>query len=243
MLKRIIFNADDFGLSSGVNRAIIESHKNGVVNSTSALGNCDEKLLIEAADLAKQNPQLGVGVHLVLTTRKPLIDTHKTLVDQQGFFNVNDAKLSENLDLDEVYEEWKAQILRLKSHFNLTHLDSHHHVHLDENLYKVIRRLSREFKLPIRSVRDNLPFEVKADLGFFGQEATVEYLKNRISQLYGLVEFMVHPGLKDDLFLQEISSYNEARAKELDILCSEELKSFLIENRIKNINYGQIKRK
>lgn len=243
MIKRVIFNADDFGLTSGITRAIIEAHKEGVVNSTTVLGNCEEKLLIEAADLASQVPGLGVGAHLVLTTGKPVLDEHKTLLDERGFFKFKSDTIDESIDLKELYEEWKAQLKRLQEHFEITHIDSHHHVHLDDRLHKVVRRLSREFKLPIRSVRDNFPTEIKADLGFYGESANLQYLIDTMSRMYGLVEFMVHPGYEDDTFLQEISSYHEEREKELEILKSKELKQFLENNHIKNINYAQIHRK
>ncbi len=241
MLKRVIFNADDFGLSSGVNRAIIESHRNGVVNSTTILGNCDEKLLIEAADLAKQNPKLGVGVHLVLTTRAPLVEGHKSLVDEHGFFKYTGDTLDDKIDLDEVYVEWKAQIIRIKEHFEITHLDSHHHVHLDDRIYKVVKRLSREFKLPIRSVRSNTPTEIKANLGFYEELATMDYLFETMSIFNGLLEIMVHPGSKDDTFLEEISRYNNERYEETLILTDKRLQDFLKKNKIKNINYSHFK--
>lgn len=240
MINRVIFNADDYGLTSGITRAIIESHRNGVVMSTTILGNCDDKLLVEAADLAKQNPGLGVGAHLVLTTRKPLLPDHKTLVDAQGFFSIDANNLNDSIDPKEVYSEWKAQILRLKEHFELTHLDSHHHVHLDNRLNKVARRLSREFKLPMRSVRENLPTEVRADLGFYGKYATLDHLQETMNHYNGTLEFMVHPGQKDDVFLEEISSYSQDRYQELQILTSKELSKYIKDKKIKIVNYRAI---
>ncbi len=243
MINRVIFNADDFALTSGITRAIIESHNNGVVMSTTVLGNCDEKLLIEAADLAKQHPKLGVGIHLVLTTRSPLLDTHKTLVDELGNFNIDANTPSDSVDLNEVYDEWKAQIKRISEHFDITHIDSHHHVHLDSRLNKIARRLSREFKLPMRSVRDNLPTEVRCDLGFYDETATLEHLYETMARYSGTLEFMVHPGAKEDLFLEEISRYNAKRYDETVLLTSDELRKFLKDNKIKVTNYRSIKRK
>ena len=60
MIKRLIVNADDFALTSDISRAIIESFQNGVVTSTTILANCDAKLLEEAIELSKQNPDLGI---------------------------------------------------------------------------------------------------------------------------------------------------------------------------------------
>ncbi len=243
MVTKIIFNADDFALTSDITSAIIESHKNGVVMSTTVLGNADSKLLEEASELSKQNPKLGVGAHLVLTTRKPILSTHTTLVDQAGFFNLSSNSLSSEISLEEVYEEWKAQLTRLKEYFDLTHIDSHHHVHLDPRINKIARRLGREFKLPLRSLRDNFPKEVKADLGFYKETVTLDYLINLMSKQKGLVEVMVHPGYDSDVFLHEISSYTADREKELEILTSPELKDYIKENNIQLVNYGFIKLK
>ena len=69
-MKKVIINADDFGYSSAVNLGIITSHKKGILTSTTLMANmsgCDEAIM-----LAKENPNLGVGCHLVLTCGKPL---------------------------------------------------------------------------------------------------------------------------------------------------------------------------
>lgn len=235
MINRLIVNADDFALTSGISRAIVEAHQKGIVTSTTILGNCDEKLLEEAVELSRQNPELGIGAHLVLTTRKPLLEDHKTLVDELGNFELN-----ENADLDEIYEEWKAQIIRLKEHFKLTHIDSHHHVHLREELKPIAIRLSKEFKLPMRSDVDNFPFGIKVDAGFYRDSVSVDYIKEACEKEKGLLEIMVHPGYADDTFLQEISSYSLPRQKELEVLCDDSLKEFIEENNIELVNYSFI---
>ena len=235
MINRLIVNADDFALTSGISRAIVEAHQKGIVTSTTILGNCDEKLLEEAVELSRQNPELGIGAHLVLTTRKPLLEDHKTLVDELGNFALN-----EKADLDEVYEEWKAQINRLKEHFKLTHIDSHHHVHLREELKPIATRLSKEFKLPMRSDVDNFPFGIKVDAGFYRDSVSVDYIKEACEKEKGLLEIMVHPGYADDTFLQEISSYSLPRQKELEVLCDDSLKEFIKENNIELVNYSFI---
>lgn len=240
MIKRLIVNADDFALTSDISRAIIESFQNGVVTSTTILANCDAKLLEEAIELSKQNPDLGIGAHLVLTTRKPILKEHKTLVDVFGNFKYITGSFDETIDVEEVYLEWKAQLDRLKAHFNLTHIDSHHHVHMSPKLHSIARRLSKEYKLPLRSRTDNFPFGIKTALGFQGENATVEYLKSVIESEKGLLEIMVHPGYENDIFLEEISDYNTERYTELKVLCSDEIKTFLEENEIELVNYSFI---
>ena len=69
-MKRLIVNADDFGLSENVNLGIVSAHKEGIVTSTSLLSGCPAAG--HAAELAKENPALGVGVHLCLTRETPV---------------------------------------------------------------------------------------------------------------------------------------------------------------------------
>ena len=240
MIKQLIVNADDFALTSGVSRAIIEAHQKGIVTSTTILGNCDEKLLEDAQCYAESNPKLGFGAHLVLTTRRPILSTHKTLIDEQGNFKYTMQTINESLDVEEVYEEWKAQIERLLNHFKLTHLDSHHHVHLLPYLKPIVLRLSEEYNLPIRDESDGFPRRVKVDIGFYGENATLDYLKGIMDKNTGILEIMVHPGYKNDLFLSEISSYSDKREEELEILTSESIQTFIRDNNIELVNYGII---
>lgn len=240
MISRVIINADDFGLTSGVSRAIVEAHRNGIVSSTTVLANCDQKLLEEAQELSKQNPKLGIGAHLVLTTRKPLLDTHKTLVDDMGNFKYRFDTIDDLIDTNEVYAEWKAQIERLQEYFTLTHFDSHHHVHMNPKLSSIAHKLSDEFKLPIRAQHDRFPRQIETELGFYDQAVTTETLINAMSNRKGLIEIMVHPGYADDVFLDEISSYSAMREKELEILTNSEIQDFLKKENIELVNYGVI---
>lgn len=239
MIKRLIVNADDFGMTSGVSRAIVEAHQKGIVTSTTILANCDDKVLEEAVELSKQNPNLGIGAHLVLTMRAPILKDQPDLIDNMGNFRFNYDDMDE-IDPELVYLEWKAQLDRLSQHFKLTHIDSHHHVHMHKTLQPIARRLSKEYKLPLRSEKDNFPFGIKVALDFYKENATIDYLKNVMSEEKGLLEIMVHPGYADDTFLQEISSYSNERQNELDILCSDEIKEFIELEDIELVNYAFI---
>lgn len=239
MIKRLIVNADDFGMTSGVSRAIVEAHQKGIVTSTTILANCDDKVLEEAVELSKQNPNLGIGAHLVLTMRAPILKDQPDLIDNMGNFRFNYDDMDE-IDPELVYLEWKAQLDRLSQHFKLTHIDSHHHVHMHKTLQPIARRLSKEYKLPLRSEKDNFPFGIKVALGFYKENATIDYLKNVMSEEKGLLEIMVHPGYADDTFLQEISSYSNERQNELEILCSDEIKEFIESEDIELVNYAFI---
>ncbi|MBZ5628348.1 MAG: ChbG/HpnK family deacetylase [Acidobacteriia bacterium] len=70
-MKRLIINADDFGLTRGVNRAIVEAHERGVVTSATLMASGSE--FDEAVALARRLPRLSVGCHvdLIQTISRP----------------------------------------------------------------------------------------------------------------------------------------------------------------------------
>src|SRR5271154_6957886 len=87
--RRLIVNADDFGLSKSVNAAVIRAHREGVLTSASLMVN--ENGFDEAVKLAKENPKLGVGLHLTLLCGKSALPPEKIpgLVNAQGQFGKN----------------------------------------------------------------------------------------------------------------------------------------------------------
>ena len=70
-MKRLIVNADDFGWTEGVNRGILEAHRNGIVTSTTVLAN--GAAFDAAMGLARRELRLGVGVHLNLSDGAPIL--------------------------------------------------------------------------------------------------------------------------------------------------------------------------
>lgn len=150
-LKKI-FNADDFGISRGVNEAIVRAHKEGILNSASIMIN--QKYAKEAIDLAKLMPDLEVGLHINLTNEEPAANPAEIplLADENGklkngFVNLlllsllHPKKLAAQAEI-----EIRAQIKKyLQSGLKLTHLDSHRHVHLIPVIFKVVRKLQKEF--------------------------------------------------------------------------------------------------
>jgi predicted glycoside hydrolase/deacetylase ChbG (UPF0249 family) len=124
----LIINADDFGLTVGVNRAVEEAHRGGILTSTTVLVGGDAAE--EAGDVARRCPELGIGLHVNLTHGRPLLDpAHvRTLVDRDGQLDPGLARraLFGRVDAREVYAEVAAQAERLRS-FGVepTHWDSH----------------------------------------------------------------------------------------------------------------------
>ena len=113
-MTKLIVNADDFGLSEAVNYGIISAYKYGIVRSTTAMANM---LWFEhAMELLKENKNLGCGVHRTLSCYKPVLSNLKTIVDENGYFIRRITnKILESMDLDEVYNEFCAQIEKVKN--------------------------------------------------------------------------------------------------------------------------------
>jgi hopanoid biosynthesis associated protein HpnK len=161
-VSRLIVNADDFGLTSGVNRAIIELHQAGVLTSTTLMARA--AATAEAIALAQANPSLGVGCHLVLVDGQPVLPPHQvpTLIDSRtGFFP---SKLttflrrlfSGRIRSAEIEAEAAAQIALLQGRsLRLTHIDTHKHTHMFPQVLRPVLRAASA--AGIHAVRN--PFE------------------------------------------------------------------------------------
>lgn len=162
-MKKLIVNADDFGLTAGVNEAILDGHLRGVISSASLLANGEA--FESAVLLARGAPRLGVGVHLNLTEGKPLASPEAvpSLIDRQGFFSRNPASLwlarsFHRVNPSEIERECRTQIEKvLAAGIEPTHIDSHKHVHAMPFLGRMVIGLAREYGIPaVRRVAETL---------------------------------------------------------------------------------------
>ncbi|WP_073153978.1 chitin disaccharide deacetylase [Seinonella peptonophila] len=224
----LIVNADDFGLSRGVNHGIVDAHKYGIVTSTTMLVNMPGAS--HAVELAKATPSLGVGIHLTLTCGRPILHV-PSLMNEDGFFRLSSRDQDDKqIDLDEVEREWVAQIEKFAS-FGLepTHMDSHHHVHGWEILQPIVARVSQKYQLPVRnlfehSIAGMIPLTDWITCDFYGDHIDHQFFDRLIDHVENdsSVEVMTHPAYMD-AYLQANSSYCEPRVKELEILTQVEL--------------------
>ncbi len=230
----IIFNADDFGLCTSVNEGIIEAYQNGVVRSTTLMAN--GLAFDHAIDLAKQFPNLDVGIHLVLSTLHSLTN-NKTLSDENSQFHKLNYYLENTIDIKEVELEFDAQIQKcIASGISFTHIDGHHHLYamLPEVLV-VVERLANKYGLKIRNYHNRQCNEIYP-FSFSDAFYNVDSVEGLIAILQDDCEFMCHPSYVDAQ-LKTLSSYAEIRKKELEILCSQELKNFLQKEKIELGSY------
>ena len=161
-MGRLILNADDFGLTAGVNRAIVELHQTGVLTSATLMARAPAT--DEAIELALSTPSLGIGCHVVLVDGEPVLSPRSlpTLTDPRtGRFQPTPGAflrrlLTGRIRSSEIEAETAAQIALLQSRgLRLTHIDTHKHAHIFPAVLRPVLRAARAAGL--RSVRN--PFE------------------------------------------------------------------------------------
>lgn len=168
-MRRLIINADDFGLTRGVNRAIAQAHATGIVTSATLMAQASAR--DDAVCLASEHRDLSVGCHLVLVDGSPTHDSSAlpTLVNSNKFRDslpaFAAAALSRRIDPAQVEAEATAQIRSLQQlGIPVTHFDTHKHTHIFPAILRPLLRAARS--CGIRALRNpfgpHLPFSVQA---------------------------------------------------------------------------------
>lgn len=228
---KVLFNADDFGLTKGVTDGIIKAHSNGVVASTTLMMN---GLAVDyAIAQAKKHPLLKVGIHLVLTYGKPISNDVSRLINPSGLFKYRSTTQQiDKADVNQIESEWRAQIEKfLTTGLKLDHIDSHHHVHGWEQLADIVLKLANEYNVPVRYVKTlcDHPEILLTNvlwLDFYNDGVSIDIF-DRIKDLnVESVEVMTHPAVIDN-DLRQVSSYLDKREMELEILCSLKVPSWV----------------
>jgi predicted glycoside hydrolase/deacetylase ChbG (UPF0249 family) len=208
--RYLIVNADDFGYSRSVNRGVIEAHERGIVTSASLM--VDRPGAVEAAKYAREHPPLGVGLHLELDAwrvaripRKGAVRSTAALVRRVA------AQSSDQL------ERFRSLVGRDPSH-----LDSHQHRHVWDDVRPVLERLADELDVPLR----RCDARVRFCGDFYGHDGrgqpdpdaiTPEALVALLARLEpGVTELCCHAGYAEDLD----DWYRMEREQEVRTLCS-----------------------
>ncbi len=206
----LIINADDFGLSAGVNAGIIRCHEQGVLTSTSLMVRWPGASA--AADYARTHPRFSVGLHVDLAEWicqdyewKPLYEVVST--DDPAAVR---GEVARQLDA-----------FRKRVGKNPTHIDSHQHLHRNEPVLSILREVAQGCDVPLRSFTPDIAY--CGD--FYGQTGegapypegiTVECFLNVIDKLPpGFTEAACHPG--NDPTLDSV--YRLERLQEMSVLC------------------------
>jgi chitin disaccharide deacetylase len=231
MRRILIVNADDFGLSGGVNRGVARAHDEGIVTSTSAMVRRDA--IDEAAQLARERPKLSVGLH---------VDLSEWVFHDGDWVPLYEVVVAE--DRAAVEAEVAAQLASFVSLFGRqpTHLDSHQHRHLDEPVRSVVVETGRRLGIPVRGCTPGI--EYRGD--FYGQigtgepfpEAiTVDALLRLLTSLpEGVTELGCHPAVEP----VEGSSYSSERPVELGVLCDSRVRAAVRSEDIELVSFGEL---
>jgi chitin disaccharide deacetylase len=164
-MKYLIVNADDYGLDENINRAVIMGYSRGVVRSTTILANGEA--FLSGIHALKENPGLGVGVHLTLVNGYPLSPPNEipSLLNANGKFFRSYQEffprfLAGKIKLREIRDEWGKQISRVQNQgIVVTHLDSHQHLHVLPGIHKIVSELALDFHIQkIRLPQEKMMF-------------------------------------------------------------------------------------
>jgi predicted glycoside hydrolase/deacetylase ChbG (UPF0249 family) len=207
---RLIVNADDFGLSAGVNAGILSANRSGIVTSASLMVRAPSaKAGVEAA---REQPAMSIGLHLDLGEWK---FERGEWVPRYQRAPLDDA----NLLTDEVSSQF-AIFLELVGR-NPTHVDSHQHAHRNEPLRSIVLAKAAELAIPVR--HENSVTRYRGD--FYGQDDTGDSYPERIDVAFlsaliesltdGTTELCCHPAELVDFD----STYAAERIQELHALC------------------------
>lgn len=249
--RRLIINADDFGLNVAVNEGILKAHQEGVVTSVSLLVNTEG--FEDALQKLKTAPRLDAGLHLNLFRGRWLTPFR--------------------FSLKAVYREFEAQIQKAFAHgLTPSHLDTEKHVHVFPPIFKIVLELAKKYRIPavrfpyepISLLAWRNPLQLFKLVGmllfvkpnrkllrasglhspqfFLGvslsRKFSLENLQRRLEKFpFGIAELSCHPGLTPKSLSSYIDAYREA---ELKVLIAPALKEYFDANGIQRIRFTDL---
>jgi predicted glycoside hydrolase/deacetylase ChbG (UPF0249 family) len=213
-MKWLIVTGDDFGISRGINRGILQAHRDGILTSTSLMVHrpaCDE-----AAALARECQNLSIGLHLEL----------------------------DGVELSRVRAEIERQVARFVEVVGAapTHVDSHHDVHRDPRILPDVRTWARRAGVPLRGYSRVRHFPKfygqwggETHLEQISVEGLLRLLDAEVAD--GVTELSCHPGYAD---AELVSSYAAEREVELQTLCEPRVFHALVDRDIRLIGFRDL---
>jgi len=259
--RTLVVNADDLGLTVGVNDGIFDAHDHGILRSASVMANAPATM--NAIHRARTRPTLGIGVHLTLVDGAPMLPPNRiaTLLQDDGRFHASwrpfiVACLRRRVSMDDVERELTSQVEYVTSQgITPTHLDAHKHVHLFPPVFERVVAIAVRFRIPVvrvpyeRTFAD-LPLFVWAHQAyrtaalrglstpqFVGRAMTgVMTADSLAAALRGLraghTELMVHPGYLDDALRRLPTRLLDSRVEEVEFLTSPAIRQLVADENV-----------
>ena len=232
---RLIVNADDFGFTRGVNEGIVRGHREGIITATTLMAH--GPAFDHAAELARANPSLDVGVHLVLWPGGGSLPRRLPAFVARGLLSSPAA----------VEAEFSRQVEKVMgAGLRPSHLDTHKHVHVFPRVMRAVARVAARFR--IRWVRRPLFRRQISAYGlltpdhFLGYRLTGRMTRDSLLAALqrlkpGLTELMCHPGLYDDELERAPTRLKRQRQIELEALTSPEARQLLHRNGVELVSF------
>lgn len=257
-MRTLIVNADDFGFTRDVNAGIVQAHREGILTATTLMGT--GAAFDDAVRLARENPSLDIGCHLVLIGEPPFPQTVAKLIPAVMLGQIR------------IYDAFAAQVRRiLDAGIQPTHLDTHKHTHLLPQVLDAVARISEEFRIPwVRR-----PFDFPTQPGgvgwknrlmrlraggfartlakhgcrstdwFSGFRMTGNYNADALAAVIralpeGSTEFMCHPGLLGPELARAGTRLKQSRQEELAALTSPEVRAALEQSGVRLASYRDL---
>ena len=246
--KRLIVNADEFGRTAGVNAGVLDGHRQGIVTSASLM--VTGSAAAQAAELAKETPQLGVGLHVVLADGVPassIVDA-PALVDRRGLLPADLAALAV-VPAEQILEETRAQYRRFRQLMGRlpTHLDTRGNAHSLRPVFEALVTLAWETGLPVRgasaAMRSRLRQEdIRTTDEFVDREAglgaAVSGLLGELTRLAaGTTELRCLPARPDEAQRAAAAGSGE---RDLALLTDPEVRASVSTLGIRLLHFGQL---
>ena len=228
----LVINADDFGMSDGINAGILKCHRDGIVTSTSLM--VRRARAREAAALAADAPALSLGLHIDLSEWEPVGGVEQAVYERVDVRDRSQVarEIAEQIDI------FVKMVGRPPDH-----LDSHQHVHLEGHPRSEALRQASELRIPLRGLDDQVKFCGE----FYGQQARFQAYPEGITPANllrlvdglapGVTELMCHPGYAHDV----PSIYARERETELTTLCEPGLRSAIGERGVLLQSFAEVR--
>ena len=189
-MKNMIVNADDFGLTEGINNGIVDGFKNGIITSASLMATMPA--FEHAVELATEHPGLDIGAHVSLTLGKPCSLNNKLWpILGEGEFIRSLGRLTwcvyaGRIHPRDIKEEISAQIKKIQeTGLKITHLDGHQHIHMLPCLLEAITVSMREYQIPFIRIPDEAAWPKKPDTikgwGLFFMSLFSKFFRKKIA--------------------------------------------------------------
>lgn len=221
--RYLIFNADDFGQTSGITRGIVECHTRGVVTSTSLM--VTGRAVEEAVELSRQHPGLAIGLHFDVWG------------EDEREFDTTDLAAT-RAELDRQLDRFTSLMGRLP-----THIDSHRHAHREAHLFPHFLNWCQKVGVPVRG-----DGHVNFVGGFYAQwewkvtnldYVSVSFLQQMLCKEVpkGVTEFSCHPGY---ITPEYAGVYALEREAEIATLIDPRVRETIGQQQIELISYAQL---